>query len=326
MEKNQNTVDKWGVFIQESMQLSEKALMDLGVRLDWVRFELNEDTFKQWSFITSKKGVSYFNYTDVSETIRTDKTWKQLSPRIGVTYNVAKGLGLYGTISTGFQTPAQAELATNTDLQPQKAVNYETGVKGRFEGGHTVDLALFYTSITDEVVKLMDNTGATFFDNAGKTVHKGVEVSGKVQILREVSLGVSYTYSDFEFVDFKENEKTGFPPTIKVFSRDGNQLPLVPMHKFSASLNYNHPSGIYARLIGDTWGKYFVDTANTQTYSGFTVFKGRVGYKRNKLGLYVQVDNIFDKRYAAEVAQSYGKTSYSPGAPRTWLAGVAYEF
>ncbi|MDP2168361.1 MAG: TonB-dependent receptor [Thermodesulfovibrionales bacterium] len=326
METSDNTVDKWGIYLQESLWPSDRAILDIGVRYDRVMFDLDKETYKEWGFMTSKAGVNYFNYKDIRQSTHIAKTWDELSPRIGLTYAITNGTNIYGTVSTGFQTPAQAELGTNENLKPQKAVNYETGLKGKFGNGMSADLALFYTAIDDEVIKLMDNAGASYYDNAGKTIHQGVEASGRLRLMDKISLCLNYAYSDFTFKDFKEMEKTGFPPAINVLSRDGNQIPLVPRHKYTASLNYNHPAGFYGKLASDTWGEYFVNTANTETYNGFTVVKWRVGYEKKTYSLYLQVDNIFDKKYASEVTQSYGKTSYSPGAPRTWMAGISYNF
>jgi hypothetical protein len=48
-----------------------------------------------------------------------------------------------------------------------------------------------------------------------------------------------------------------------------------------------------------------------------------VGYKHKYMDFCVQAGNIFDNKYAAEVASSYGNVRYSPAPPFTiavWLS------
>jgi iron complex outermembrane receptor protein len=326
MEDTDNTVNKWGVFMQETVWLTEDTILDLGIRYDQVIFNVDNEIFWEWGFAASKDDIAYFNYEENHYVIDIDKTWDAVSPRVGINHSIVEGANVYAAIGTGFQTPTQSELETNEDLKPQKAINYETGFKGSLKDKHTLDVTYFHTTIEDEMLKLMDNTGVSFYDNAGETLHRGVEVSGGITIVEGLQLGANYTYSDFTFVDYVEMERSGYPPVLVEHERDGNNIPLVPEHKYSASLNYKHHTGVYARLGSTTWGEYYIDTANDETYSGFTTVNSRLGYDGKALGLFVQVDNVLDEKYAAEVIQSYGKTSYSPGAPRTWATGLTYKF
>jgi iron complex outermembrane receptor protein len=326
MEDTDNKVNKWGVFLQETIWLTEGTILDLGIRYDQVTFKIDNEIFREWAYVTSKNGTAYFNYVENHYVIDLDKTWDAVSPRAGINHSIVEGANVYAAIGTGFQTPTQSELETNEDLKPQKALNYEAGFKGNINDRHTLDVTYFHTTIEDEMLKLMDQTGVSFYDNAGETLHRGVEVSGSVGIVNGLDLGANYTYSDFTFVDYVEMERTGYPPVLIEHVRDGNYIPLVPKHKYSVTLNYRHPTGAYARVGSTTWGKYFVDTANDETYAGFTTVNSRVGYDGKALGLFVQVDNIMDETYAAEVTESYGNIRYSPGAPRTWSTGVTYRF
>lgn len=326
LNESNNTVDKWGVFVQESLVMPDAASVDLGLRYDEVKFKIDDRIFADWAFITAKNGVSYFNYKEKPREVRIEKTWDAVSPRAGFTYALFKGMNLFANVSTGFQTPTQAELATNENLNPQKSVNYEAGFKAKTKDGHTADLAIYYTKIKQEVIQLMDSAGASYYDNAGRTLHKGAEIGAGIRLIDHLSFKADYTYSDYKFKDYKEMEKAGFPSVIVTNTRDGNRIPLVPMRKYSMSLQYKHPSGPNIRLQRLTWGKYFVDTANTEMYRGFTVYNGRVAYEAKSAEVYLQCDNILNKKYASEVTKSYGKTSYAPGAPRTWMAGVSYSF
>lgn len=325
-EVSRNAVDSWGVFVQDSLRIGAGTLVDVGLRYDHVRFDIDTEIHQEWAYVTSRGGTSYFNYRDHREDVAFEKSWEAWSPRIGVNQAVSDAVHVYGAIATGFQTPTQSEVESNPELEPQDSVNYEIGLKGRFAGGTRLDLALYATKIEDEVIRLMDEQGATIYDNAGRTRHLGAEVSVEQPLPHHFALQASYSYGDFTFVDYDEAERSGYPATTVLVSRDGNDLPLSPHHKYGAALRYAPPGGFNARLSTVTWGRYYVDTANTETYEGFTTVGGRVGYDRSRYGAFVAVDNVFDAKYAAEVTKNYGKTGYAPGAPRTWTVGVTARF
>lgn len=329
MEESGNRVYKWGIYLQESLKPFNGLLVDLGVRYDEVKFDIAEQTYLDWQYNYVKPpGSSYYAYATNKSAIYLEKRWNRVNPRIGINYALCKSLNWYGTAGTGFQTPTQGEIGTNPSLKPQKAINYETGLKGRFKGNHSFDLAFFHTSIDEEIIKLMDEDGVSYYDNAGKTLHKGVELSGRVQLFTGLYLGGSYAYSDFTFKEFDEmkREKVGKTSVTRTYSRNGNRIPLIPQDQYSLFLDYRHSSGANARIGSCTWEKYFVDNANSQTYSGFTVVNARIGYDWENLSLAFRVDNIFDWQYAAEVTESYGNISYTPGAPRTWTTSMSYKF
>jgi iron complex outermembrane receptor protein len=318
MEADTNIVDKYGVFVQESLWIGEGTILDIGLRHDVVDFDLHTEKSYEWDY-------SIGNYAAVSDVIDIEESWKRLSPRIGINHALKDGMHVYGSVSTGFQTPTQSELETNLALDPQTTVNYEIGLKGKSGTGHRYEAVVFYTDIEDEVLKLMDSNGDTFYDNAGQTVHKGLEMSGVYKVTGTISLGANYAYSDFYFDEYKEMVKTFPGPAITTISRNGNKIPLVPEHKYTAFIDYRRPEGIYGRLSSNTWDEYHVDTANTETYEGFTVVNAKVGYKQKNTDLYLQAGNIFDKKYAAEVASSYGNIKYSPAAPFTMTVGLSVK-
>jgi iron complex outermembrane receptor protein len=320
-----STAGKWGVYLQESLKPLDGLIIDAGIRYDEVRIDLDTEEFREWGYIYVWPGsTSYFGYKDARASVEIGEKWEKFSPRVGLNYALMESLNVYGSVGTGFQTPTQGELRTNTDLKPQESINYEIGLKGRFDAGHSFDLSFFHTSVEDEIIKLMDRDGDTFFDNAGETEHMGVEVSGRFKLIDGLYLGGSYAYSDFTFDEFDEMEEVG--STMVTHSRDGNRIQLVPVHQYSYFLDYHHPIGVSARVEVNSWEEYFVDAENSDTYKGFTVVGARLGYDWKNANLFVRVDNAFDKKYAAEVSKSYGTTRFSPGAPRTWVAGISYKF
>ncbi|MEW5743850.1 MAG: TonB-dependent receptor [Nitrospirota bacterium] len=314
-EVSRDTVVKWGAFLQESLRPSDRWIVDAGIRYDRVRFDIEATRFLEYSFSSGRYVVPS------DPVVGRETTFDQVSPRVGVVYKLGKGLNLYGTIATGFQTPQSSELAENPDLDPSETCNYELGMKARFDGGHSVDLALFYITVENDIVQTILSGNDISYSNAGESRKRGIELSGKVRVAEGLLLGGAYTYSDFTFVEFSEviNGKS--------FTRDGNRFPYIPRHQYSLFASYKHPSGFKARIDTYTWGDYYVDNANSETYGGYDFLTNLlVGYEGEHFDVSFDIYNLFDKRYAMEVTKDSTTTRYRPGAPLTWMARVGYRF
>jgi len=326
IETDKDRITKWGVYVQESLRPTPKWILDLGIRFDQVRFDLSADVYQEYSY-------SAGNYVPPAQgSIKVNKTFEMVSPRIGVVYKLAEGFNLYGNISTGFQTPQSSELQDNENLDPSITINYEAGVKARHPGGHSFDLSAFYMDVDDEIVLTRLADGGTSYSNAGETIKKGIEVSAEIQSAKGLYLGGTYTYSDFEYEKFDEpvtvyNPALGISETL-VFDRSGNQLPYIPKHQYSLYARYDHPSGLRAQISTYTWGSYYVDNANSEKYTGYDFLTNLfAGWEGEHWNFSFYVDNVFDKKYAIEVYKdTSGELRYYPGAPRTFFGKVAYTF
>ncbi len=318
-ETEKDTTRKWGIYLQESLRPSDRWIIDLGVRYDQVLFDIDAEQYIVYSYAQGR-------YVTSRESISREKTFDYVSPRIGVVYKLSRSLNLYGNISTGFQTPQSSELSLNKDLEPLKTINYETGLKARFDGGHSIDLSIFYMTVKDEIVQTILPGNISSYSNAGESERKGIEFSGKAQIIKGLFLGASYTYSDFKFKEFIEPVRQG--QTYVYYDRSGNRYPYIPTHQYSLFVTYRHPSGFKFKIDTNTWGRYYVDNANSETYKGYKFLTNLlIGYEKKGLDIGIDIQNLFDKRYAMEVTKEVGGTTqYRPGAPLTMMARVTYKF
>jgi outer membrane receptor for ferric coprogen and ferric-rhodotorulic acid len=72
-------------------------------------------------------------------------------------------------------------------------------------------------------------------------------------------------------------------------------------------------------------GEYYTDDSNKNTYEGYDVFNARLGYKRSHWQIWVNILNIADDLYATRADTSWGKTTYTPGTPRTFNIGIEFN-
>ena len=91
--------------------------------------------------------------------------------------------------------------------------------------------------------------------------------------------------------------------------------------------DYSHPSGFRGRIQADSWGSYYTDNANSAKYGGYDfVTSLMLSYERGPHTVALNVDNLFDKRYAVEVKGESGDLTYSAAAPRNAMLTYTYTF
>ncbi|MGD8866953.1 MAG: TonB-dependent receptor, partial [Gemmatimonadales bacterium] len=222
-----------------------------------------------------------------------------------------------------FQTPTTTELTDslggfNETLQPERAINYELGLKGTASHRLSYSLALFRADIEDLIVgSAAAGTERVFFDNAGSARHRGVEVGLSALLAAGLVFSTAYTLSDFVFSDFR-NEDDDF---------SGNRLPGVPLNQIDSRLTYNHPTGFMAALR--VWGVdgYFVDNANQSRNDGYVTVDIRLGYGLHTTAVEISpllgVNNLFDVRYnSSVVVNAVGGRYYEPAPGRSLYFGL----
>jgi iron complex outermembrane receptor protein len=320
LEEEDATNTLYGFYLQETMQPSDKASLEAGFRYDRNNFDIDNTAYGEYSYATDA-----YTFFDAPKYTKTDKTFKLFSPKLGLTYEVTEQINIYGLIAQSGQVPSESEIQSNSELDAATARNVEIGLKGR-EQVWSFDLSVYRTTVSDEIVSVLDEDLTTDFQNAGETLKKGVELSGRYAVSQNIWIEGSYAYSDYTFTDFVELVRTGRNQTP--VDRSGNQLPYVPRQQYSLGLGYSHPLGIKAVLRSNSWGSYYVDNANTEKYDGYDFLTNlMLSYATGSHTLSLNVENLFDKRYATEVKKSTsGEKTYSAGAPRNAMLSYTYQF
>lgn len=320
LEEEDATNRLYGFFLQETVKPSERTSIDIGFRYDRTSFDIDNTAYGEYDW-----GSSNYDYFATPVVTKTDKTFNLFSPKLGVTYTLNPVFNLYGVVAQSGQVPSESEIQTNPKLDAATARNVEVGLKGRARDW-SLDLSVYRTTVSDEIVSVLNPDMTTEFQNAGETLKKGVEISGRYDIDKRFWLEGGFAFSDYTFTDFDELVRTG--PTLTPMDRSGNQLPYVPRQQYSVGLGYSHPKGFKAVVRSNSWGSYYIDNANSEKYEGYEfVTNLMLGYSQGPHSLQLNVENLFDKRYASEVKKSTsGDKSYSAGAPRTAMLSYAYSF
>lgn len=305
------------LYAQESWRPAKDWIVDVGLRYDVIHIEETANELRSYNYSTGK-------YVTGSGIQKTDKTFRLPAPKLAISYKLTPQLTAFGVIAQAGQIPSTGEISSNPDLQAPVSRNVEFGLKGRNQDWQ-FDASVYFTKVKDEIVQI--NTGGTTeYANAGKTDKKGAELSASVQLGHGFEFGGHYAYSDYTYDSFSEPVRVGMTTTNQ--DRAGNQLPFVPKQQYGTFIGWKSPTGWRARLAANSWGEYYLDNANSEKYSGWNwVMNLSVGYEKGQHALMLNLDNLTDRRYAAEVKKdTSGVITYTAAAPRQLMLTYRYAF
>jgi len=297
-------LDNFGVYIQDQFFITPDLSVTAGIRYSDYTFEL-EDLFGPDSG---------------------SRSFDRFTPRVGLNWSPVKDISLFANYSTAFQTPTVSELTSGAgtgfiNLSPEKIDNYEVGSRGNFSLfglPAAFELTLFRMDIKDKI--LSENSGFPFFittfRNSGDTRHQGVSAGLGVDITRSLNAQVSYTYSNFKFVDGAFN---------------GKRVPGQTPHQVLAALYYKHfmhgnayfRTGVEVRHSDD----YFVNDVNSASNDDWSTVALKMEYKRGQFGAGLVVDNLTDEIYSDAVTINSGSGNFfNPANGLTVTGNVSWQF
>jgi iron complex outermembrane receptor protein len=255
------------------------------------------------------------------------------TPVAGMTFRLAPELNLYANAGKGFETPTFAELAhrpggatgLNFALKPARSTHYEAGLKALVGTAGRVNVALFRIEVKDEIVVNTSSGGRTDFKNAAQTRREGLELLWESRLARNVEAALAYTLLDAKFA---QPFSSGAPPTVVPA---GNRLPGVPPYTLFGELVWRHPaSGFHAGVEARRNGKVYVNDANSESASAYTVWNLRAGFEQRtrnwRFSEFARADNVTDRRYIGSVIVSEANGRfYEPAPERNFLVGFNAE-
>ena len=304
-------VKSTGVFLQDELSLTDNIDLSFGVRFDQIDFDVTD---------------RFLADGDDSGSRSLDDT----SPMLGIVASLSPTVNIYGTYSTSFETPTTTEFANpggggfNPALGPQEAENFEIGLRGSIGDRNRYEVALFDIDVKDELIpfELESSPGRTFFANAGKSSRKGIEFGFSSQPTERIGVNVSYTYSDFEFVRFMDDNGNDF---------SGNRIPGTVEHLLFGEITYTHPSGWFGALDLLYVGDQFADNANTAKIDSYTISNLRFGVDlvvgSFTVSPFIGLNNLFDEEYNSNIRiNAFGRRYFEPAPERNYYAGVTVNF
>ena len=254
-----------------------------------------------------------------------ERTLHQTSPMGGLLLRLAPAHSAYATVSSAFEAPTTTELANrpdgsagfNPELDPQRSVTIETGLKGIL-GRVQYDVAAFETRVRDELVPFEadDAEGRRFFRNAGRTTRRGLEGAARI-VAGPVEGGVSLTVFDFRYDEF----------VLNAVDYGGRRIPGVPRRRGQAYLTMRRGDA-FLTMEGTAASPAYADDANTVAAAGYGVLGARIGasalFGRTWIRPVLGIENLFDRTYVPSLVLNSARARYYEPAPgRTVFASLS---
>ena len=298
-------INNYAAFVQASFSPAEKLNIVASLRYDLFHYRFNN------ALVPS----SFSGAAD------TTNRFSKLSSKIGFTYNPSSVIGFYANYSEGFVPPQVTEMYTGVkvpSLEPSVFFNYEAGgwfalIKNKL----SADFSIYLLKGTNEIVSSRLDDGSFANQNAGRTIHKGIEFSLNATPVKPLNLRISGAFSKHHFEEFIE----------KGISYNGMEMNNAPSLLLNAELWYR-PAFFAGFRIGaelQKVGKYYTDPQNTDIYNGYYTINLRTGYKWKWAEAWMNIMNLTNQYYSNITSKSSFGYSYRLADPINFNIGLSIQ-
>ena len=184
-------------------------------------------------------------------------------------FKVSPDLMVYARLASGYRpggpNPTASAFGLPLEFQPDKAKNYEVGVKGDLADHlFSFDASIYYIDWKNIQLSFIDPAiGFSFNANGSRAKSEGVELSTEtrpfrnVPMLQNLSISAWAAYNNAALTE-------PFPPNSALYGTSGDRLPFGPRFSGSIALNDEFPivskatgfAGLSVSYIGDRIGNF----------------------------------------------------------------------
>ena len=301
------------LFAQWELTPLEKVRMVMGGRYDKVNYNF----------------VNYLTPSTDYGAANESRDFSRFSPKIGGTYTLSEQTNIFANASQGFTPPEVSQLYGKSaipDLRPATYNSYEMGLRMAFlERALKLNATLFELDGKDTIVSYSIAPGNSENRNAGSTRSYGLEVNIAYDAgMFDGRLGASV--AKHQYIDYQATSTVNY---------GGKDMPAAP-NTITAEIGYKPVPEARIAVEIVRQGSYWMDNANTVSYSGHTLLNLRGNYKLNKEWEgWLQGRNLTNQLYAESASSSYSGTGtytpatqdqYTVGAPLSVMVGLTYSF
>ncbi|MEO8200751.1 MAG: TonB-dependent receptor [Gemmatimonadota bacterium] len=309
------TVTELGPFVHVTLRPTSRLLIASGIRYDAITFGVHDRHVSD--------GVD-------NSGSRTMASW---SGNLGVSVTGMSAIVPYANVSTSFETPTTTELANrpgssggfNDQLNPQRAVNYEAGLRVSHPRLQ-FSVAVFVDRIRDALIQFSEVGGRAFFRNAGRLEDRGAEIGFTIPG-HTVELSGSYTYAHYRFTEYR------IVSGAAVDTLDGNSLAGVPAHFMRVALRLAPAHDLRIDLDHQFSSSLFADDENSIRVNGWgsgitTIRAAWTGQTRAlEITPFLGINNLFSRDWISSVTvNGFGGRVFEPGPARNIYGGLEVRY
>ena len=251
-----------------------------------------------------------------------------ISPKIALSFNLGRGLNMYGSVAAAFKAPTLVHLydsppfyyefepgigqyfnIANNGLQAQTGTCYEAGIKYLDTIQTSGRLTVFDYEISNEIdFDLSTNQ----YMNIGRSRHLGIELEASRRFFRSLSGELSLAYN---------------ASTFRAGEYYGNQINGVPHIEFNWQLTYNKPGYGYISVNGNGRSHQYLDQANQLKLGEYYLWGYSAGTVLWGIDFHAAICNIFDRTYIHDgYVGLWGESRFYPAQGRVVKLSLSRQF
>jgi outer membrane receptor for ferrienterochelin and colicins len=302
---------EFGIFIQDEWTIFKKFTAVPGVRFD---MHSSEEEYKADRQVFE---TTLFPKTSFEE--------PSINPRIALKYEVTEKITLRANAGTGFRAPygfsedlhlcsGSPRVWKSSDLNPETSLSYNFSAD-YYGKSIRVSANLFRTDLKNKIgfIDADEEVAALGYDyqweNIDDAFVQGLELSVMASLLKNLDLGVDFTYNQGEYKNVREDWLgTSYENDSKYISR-------FPSTTGNLNLEYSPKTWSFA-ITGNYQGNMYIDyysedepLSKIKKPDPFMLFNARVAKTLGVFKLYAGVNNIFnylqDEKYLDDAAFMY---------------------
>lgn len=245
----------------------------------------------------------------------------KFTPRVGISYSIDKSTSSYAVYDQAF-VPQLGSDFEGRSFDPITGSNLEVGLKKEWlDGLWTASLAGY--QITKNNVLTADPDHQYFSRQLGQTQTRGVEFDLRGQLMHGLDATVNYAYTDGKITKDTDSD------------REGDQIPGTSTHIANAWLSYRFSNAslnglglaLGAQYAGDRTNWYGAYSNTSPTMPDYTRFDGAISYQRDKFGISLNINNLFDAYLYSGAYYSWSNYYYwQAEAYRNFRLAINYKF
>lgn len=247
---------------------------------------------------------------------------RAIATTLGLNYQFTVNANAYLRRAESFRFPKADENAFApvgvTALRTQRGVAYESGVEWQNDQ-YVAKAGIYQLNLEDEIAFDPTQTPQTPFGsnvNLDPTVRRGLTISGKDQLIRQVAVDAQYNYVNAQFQN-------------GIYA--GNRIPLVAENILRGGVNY---------FFAEHWNAYTEAVYTGNQYAandfgnvagangGYTLYNFHLRFIYQQLTAAFRLNNIFNTYYYYYTVydSSSNSETFYPAAGRNFTLNVNYSF
>lgn len=295
------------LYFQDELDLTQKFTLTGGYRYEDINYDFNYNDY-------SIPSPPWF--TPANSPVDSKTGLKATAYNVGFTYKYDQG-NIYINHSKGFRSPATDEYFVygvfNPDLNQQNSKNYEIGMHHKFGEFLDAGVSGYLMKVENE---LYYNPASFTNENYDQTRHQGIEAEFSSRLPGRIKFSGNYTYDQAVF---------------KAGPYKGNDIPMVPAHKFNLGLTHFFTDYLSGGFNFNYMSKrrFINDEANRwpSLKQVFTV-DAKLSFEKNDYRITGGINNLFNEKYYeyGVCNAGTGAVNYYPGSGRNFFLRVSKKF